>query len=183
MNLSIRDTMGQSPSEHADYIVLLKTLLCSSGVKVAENFRELSQAIHKHGYWLDPEKGTSRLMSGKKWRIVCIEPINLGNPLLLVCGLFVTLFILLWLLYNLNGLTLLIQNLILLLLLHLSSHLSGPLIFMKIWIKGNIILWKGKERLDFWVLNPMLTMVLDKILKLTLYHQSHSLWLLGQSPL
>ena len=66
MNLSIRDTMGQSPSEHADYIVLLKTLLCSSGVKVAENFRELSQAIHKHGYWLDPEKGTSRLMSGKK---------------------------------------------------------------------------------------------------------------------
>ena len=57
MDLSIRDTMGQSPSKHSDYTVLLKTLLHSSGVKVKEeNLQELFQAIHKHCYWLDPEK-------------------------------------------------------------------------------------------------------------------------------
>ena len=50
---------GQSPSQHADYIVLLKTLLRSSGVKVKEeNFQKLFQAIHKHCHWLDPERGT-----------------------------------------------------------------------------------------------------------------------------
>ena len=49
--------MGQSPSKHADYIVLLKTLLHSSGVKVKEEtFWELFQAIHINCYWLDPEK-------------------------------------------------------------------------------------------------------------------------------
>ena len=59
--------MGQAPSKHADYIVLLKTLLCSSGVKAKEeNFRALFQAIHKHCRWLDPEKGTSRLSERKE---------------------------------------------------------------------------------------------------------------------
>ena len=54
--------MGQAPSKHADYIVLLKTLLRSSGVKAKEeNFLELFQAIHKHFYWLYPEKGTLHL--------------------------------------------------------------------------------------------------------------------------
>lgn len=38
-----------------------------------------------------------------------------------MCDLFVTLFVLLWLLYSLNSLALLIQNLILLLLLHLRD--------------------------------------------------------------
>uniref|UniRef100_A0A8D0Y4E0 Beta-retroviral matrix protein domain-containing protein n=1 Tax=Sus scrofa TaxID=9823 RepID=A0A8D0Y4E0_PIG len=58
--------MGQSPSKHADYIILLKTLLRSSGVKVkGENLRELFDAIHKHCYWLDPEKGTLRVEEGK----------------------------------------------------------------------------------------------------------------------
>ena len=47
MDLSIRDTMRQFPSKNADYIVLLKTLLCSSGVKVKEeNFKKLFQTIH-----------------------------------------------------------------------------------------------------------------------------------------
>ena len=68
MDLSIRDTMGQSPSKHADYTVLLKTLLHSSGVKVKEeNLQELFQAIHKHCYWLNPEKGTLHL---NKWEEV-----------------------------------------------------------------------------------------------------------------
>lgn len=59
--------MGQSPSKHADYIILLKTLLRSSGVKVKdENFRELFDAIPKHCYWLDPEKGTLSVEKGKE---------------------------------------------------------------------------------------------------------------------
>ena len=59
--------MGQSPSKHADYIVLLKTLLHSSGVKVKEEtFRELFQAIHKHCSWLDPEKGALCLNEWKE---------------------------------------------------------------------------------------------------------------------
>ena len=47
VDLSVRDTIGQSPSKYSDYIVLLKTLPHSSGVKVKEeNFQKLFQAIH-----------------------------------------------------------------------------------------------------------------------------------------
>ena len=59
--------MRQFPSKNADYIVLLKTLLRSSGVKVKEqNFQELFQAIHKHCHCLDPEKGTLCLNEWKE---------------------------------------------------------------------------------------------------------------------
>ena len=91
----------------------------------------------------------------------------------------ITLFIFLRLLYNLNGLTLLIQNLMLLLLLYLRSCLSGRLIFMKIWIKRNVVLWKGREA-PF--LSPKSHVKRDTVLKLSLYHQSPSLRLLGRSP-
>lgn len=67
VDLKIWVTMGQSSSKHADYILLLKTLLRSSGVKVKdENFQELFDVIHKHCYWLDPEKGTLRLEEWKE---------------------------------------------------------------------------------------------------------------------
>ena len=63
--------MGQSPSKNADYTVLLKTLLRSSGVKVKEeNFQKSFQAIHKHCHWLDPEKGTWHL---NEWKEVTQE--------------------------------------------------------------------------------------------------------------
>ena len=86
--------MGQSPSKHADYIVLLKTLLCSSGVKVAENFRELSQAIHKHGYWLDPEKGTLHLNEWKEVMRCLRRAYQSGEPITIsvwsLCNLIYT---------------------------------------------------------------------------------------------
>lgn len=59
--------MGQSSSKHADYILLLKTLLRGLGVKVQdENFRELFDIIHKLCSLLDPEKGTFRLEEWKE---------------------------------------------------------------------------------------------------------------------
>ena len=51
---------------------------------------------------------------------------------------------------------------------------------MNIWIKGNIILWKGREA-QF--LSPKSHVKLDTILKLSLYRQSHSLRLLGGAPI
>ena len=82
VDLSFRDTMRQFPSKNADYIVLLKTLLRSSGVKVKEeNFQKLFQAIHWVTGWTQ-KKGLWVLMSGKKWCIVCVEPISLRNPFL-----------------------------------------------------------------------------------------------------
>ena len=73
VDLSIRDTIGQSPSKNADYTVLLKTLLRSSGVKVKEeNFQKSFQAIHKHCHWLDPEKRTLHLNEWKEvMRCLC----------------------------------------------------------------------------------------------------------------
>ena len=150
LDLSIRDTMEQAPSKHADYMVLLKTLLHSSGVKVKEqNFQELFQAIDKHGHWLDPEKGALRLNEWKEVMRGLRRACQSGNPIPVSVWSLFHLILSLWLLYHLNGLTLLIQNLILLLFLHLRNCLSRQLIFMKIWIKGNIILSKGRERLSF----------------------------------
>ena len=95
LDLSIRDTMEQAPSKHADYVVLLKTLLRSSGVKVKEqNFQELLQAIHKHGHWLDPEKGTLRLNEWKEVMRGLRQAYQSGDPIpVSVCSLFNLIFI------------------------------------------------------------------------------------------
>lgn len=98
---------GNLPSKNADYTVLLKTLLRSSGVKVKEeNFQKLFQAIHKHCHWLDPEKGTWCL-SGWKEVMPCLSrAYQSGEPIpKTVWFLSAILFILLWLLYTLNDLT------------------------------------------------------------------------------
>ena len=82
VDLSIRDTMGRSPSKHADYIMLLKTLLHSSGVQVKEeNFGESFQAIHKLCYWLNPEKGTLSLNEWKEVMHCLCRAYQSGEPI------------------------------------------------------------------------------------------------------
>ena len=82
VDLSIRDMMGQSPSKHADYVALLKTLLRNSGVKVKEeNFHELFQAIHKHCYWLDPKKGKLRVNEWKEVMHCLCTAYQSGEPI------------------------------------------------------------------------------------------------------
>ena len=56
-----RVKMGQNPSEHSDYMQVLRTLFKSSGVEVSHSsFKKLFCAIEKYYHWLDPDKGTLR---------------------------------------------------------------------------------------------------------------------------
>ena len=182
MDLSIRDTMGQSPSKHADYIMLLETLLYSSGVQVKEeNFRELFLAIHKHCYWLDPGKGTLRLNEWKEVMHGLCRSYQSGEPIPISV----------WSLCNLIYAT----------LAPLQSEQSdsadsesdtpappasqeSPVRLPHIYEnldKGKYNPLEGEREAQFLSPKSQLTMVRDNILKLCLYHQSHSLWLLGQS--
>lgn len=102
VDLKIRVTMGRCSSKHADYSLLLKTLLRSSGVKVKdESFRELLDVMYINsvtGSTLRKAHCVQR--NGRRSCVACAALIIVGRRYLWVFGLYVISFILPWLLYN-----------------------------------------------------------------------------------